>query len=132
MSNLYHVTKSSNLESILKSGLIPSVGKRSEQLDEAPCIFLFPDRDSVEDALANWLGDELDDELEAESEDEIVILKIAEKSVNAQPSTVDWEVCVLERIPPNAIVEILDESMSLMSHPWNRRKKRDQGFNFSI
>lgn len=130
MSYLYHVTKSSNLESILKSGLIPSVGKRSEKLAENPCIFLFPDKHSAEDALANWLGDEFEEELA--DEEEIVILKIAEKSVNAQSSTVDWEVCVFERIPPNAISEILDDSMSPLDHPWNRRKKPGQDCGFSI
>lgn len=54
----YHVTLLSNLESILKDGLLPKVGERSMQARESkPAVYLFPSIEDMEDALMNWLGD---------------------------------------------------------------------------
>src|SRR6185369_13082425 len=56
----YHVTYARNWKTIQHKGLTPSVGKRSRKLSEKPAIFLFGSKDDAEDALMNWLGDELE------------------------------------------------------------------------
>lgn len=62
VNTYYHVTPYENLKSIFKNGLVPSIGDRSAKLEEANGIYLFEDADSADDAVANWLGDEFDDE----------------------------------------------------------------------
>lgn len=58
----FHVTPTSNLDSIMKQGLIPRVGERSAKVGEKPAIHLFHNWDEVEDAMMNWMGDEFEDE----------------------------------------------------------------------
>ncbi len=59
----YHVTLSKNIPDIQKQGLLPQIGPLSILAGEAkPTIFLFPNLETVEDALMNWLGDYLPDE----------------------------------------------------------------------
>jgi hypothetical protein len=58
---MYHVTETSKVPDILKYGLIPQIGPRSEFIGETlPSIYLFKDILDVEDAVCNWLGDEFD------------------------------------------------------------------------
>lgn len=61
----YHLTPRRNLEAIKAQGLMPTVGERSESLGEAePRIYLFDSKESLEDALGNWLGEEFDEDEE--------------------------------------------------------------------
>lgn len=65
----YHVTLASNLDSIMRDVLVPSIGDRSSALGESgPAVFLFPSREYLEDAT--WLADEFDEE------DELVVLEV--------------------------------------------------------
>lgn len=58
----FHVTPIHNLDSILKNGLIPSIGEHSSNCKEKfPAIWLFPDFHEMENALENWLGDIFND-----------------------------------------------------------------------
>ena len=66
----YHVTESKNLERIMKEGLIPQSGPRSEALGDYG-VFLFNNLDSLEDGVSNWLGDLFDEE------EELVILEVS-------------------------------------------------------
>lgn len=59
---LYHVTKKENFDSIMKHGLIPQIGERSEQLNEEKGIFLFPTFEDMDTALGQWLGWEFEDD----------------------------------------------------------------------
>lgn len=60
---IYHITPSENLSSILRKGLIPQKGERTRKiLDEKAAIYCFPDKNSMEDAVMNWLGDEFDED----------------------------------------------------------------------
>lgn len=62
-SYMYHVTPSSNVESILKNGLVPSTGSNSQTYgEEQDSVYLFPTADDAADALSNWLGDQYEDE----------------------------------------------------------------------
>ena len=57
---LYHVTPERNLPSILEQGLVPAIGPRSTAFGEnEPVVYFFKSMDDVEDALTNWLGEEL-------------------------------------------------------------------------
>jgi len=68
----FHVTNRSNLESITKKGLIPHIGMRAKDCGEDTArIYLFGNRDDVETALTNWLGEELGDE------EELAVLQIS-------------------------------------------------------
>jgi hypothetical protein len=51
-----HVTSADAIESILKNGLLPSIGPLSKKLEKSPGIFMFPSWDDMMDA--NWLFDE--------------------------------------------------------------------------
>ena len=59
----YHVTTSENVKGIRAAGLIPNIGPRAQKMNEPyPYIYLFHNRDDMEDAVMNWLGDEFDDD----------------------------------------------------------------------
>jgi hypothetical protein len=62
MRKVWHITPSVNVAKIMKQGLLPQIGKRSKSAKEKhKSLFVFPDSISMEDALTNWLGDELED-----------------------------------------------------------------------
>ncbi len=93
----YHVTKSNNVSSIMKNGLLPSVGDRSKKFNERPSIFLFRSRQDVEDAMMNWLGDELGD-------DPTTLLKIKiPHNIQVYPTSAGYERQVFDYIPPEYI-----------------------------
>jgi hypothetical protein len=97
----YHVTLSENLGSIMEKGLVPTVGDRSKKLNEQACVFLFPDRDSAEDALSGWLGDQFD-------EDEDITFALLEVTLPPEIEVqktegIDWEAYTTRVIPPECI-----------------------------
>lgn len=96
MQTYYHVTPTVNLDSILKSGLVPTVGERSQELNELPGIFLFPSLDDVVTAVMNWLGDYYDDD---------VSLTLLQVSIDESilESVVEWELICREPILPEFI-----------------------------
>lgn len=101
MKTFYHVTKKENLLSILKKGLLPTIGDRSKKLNEQPAIFLFKSIDELDTALMNWLGDEFDDN------EELITLKIDidEKDLIYN----EFEVISFNKINPNKISFFRDE-----------------------
>lgn len=57
---LYHVTTPDRVETIKANGLVPMADKRGVYAaDCQPCIYLFSDLITAEDALTNWLADEM-------------------------------------------------------------------------
>ena len=59
---LFHITRHENLPSIMRKGLIPQTGERSQQIENSDGIYLFESKEMAEDALMNWLGDEYDED----------------------------------------------------------------------
>ena len=58
----YHVALSRNIHRIMRRGLVPPRGPRSRMLGESlDAIYLFREREAVDDALGSWLGDALPD-----------------------------------------------------------------------
>lgn len=95
----FHATLAANVSSIMEQGLIPQIGERSVQLDgEREGVFLFTSEESCEDALANWLGDELD-----EVDDGVVILKVELPEHFPLDFDVEWEAISRQTIDPSCI-----------------------------
>lgn len=59
----YHVTLLKNVPSIRQNGLTPQVGERAASCDEKePAIYLFLNKEDMEGALQNWLGEQFDED----------------------------------------------------------------------
>lgn len=105
----YHLTTRRNLESIRAWGLTPAVGDRSSALGESESrIYLFDSKESVMDALGNWLGEEFDED------EELILLSIPADSVEKPlPSFEDpegsWEWSSNASIKPEFLTEEPDE-----------------------
>lgn len=97
---LYHATLVSNLESILKNGLIPQVGERSQKLKEESAVFLFPTYDDCIDALGNWLGEEFNT---IEPYQEVITLEINLPDNFPLMDSVSYEKISKQTIPPQFI-----------------------------
>ena len=62
IKSYFHVTPRDNVRDILKHGLVPDIGPRSADAGEIKKqIYLFASYGDVEDAMLNWLGDEMED-----------------------------------------------------------------------
>jgi len=96
---VFHVTTSSNYEKIRQIGLMPQIGPRSATAKECTAkIYFFVDRDVLEEAVLNWLGDEF------EEEEELVELKITDNADKFHClDNVQWEVTTTHRIKPSSI-----------------------------
>lgn len=61
-SLFYHVTRQADVPVITVEGLKPRIGPLSQLIDEPHArIYLFDSSESVEDALASWFGEALDE-----------------------------------------------------------------------
>lgn len=101
-AQFFHVAASKNVRSILKNGLQPKRGSRSAALGEGgKAVFLFSSREGVDDALANWLGDEFD-----EDEPLSLLLVMVPDSIAVTPTfdgATSWEWVSRQKIPPQYI-----------------------------
>ena len=60
---VYHVAPVAKLKTIMKRGLVPAIGDRSQSFGEDRAgTYLFPSKTHVEDAMMGWLGEEFDEE----------------------------------------------------------------------
>lgn len=94
---VYHVTPTRNLERIRKFGLKAQIGSRSRQIsEEKPGVYCFANKDDLENAMMNWLGDQFDDE-------QLSLLKIDTTGLNGQyTKNAEYEI-VLQNVPPSRI-----------------------------
>lgn len=97
-SILYHVTPSRNVKSILQKGLVPSIGARSSQLETDSNLYFFPSKDTAEDAVMNWLGDEF-------PEDEpLALLAVSSNGLEGKFTPgAEYEYTVSTTVPPRNI-----------------------------
>lgn len=59
---LYHIARGQDIEAIRKTGLLPAIGKRSAEAGEAdPAVYFFKTPEDAENAMLNWLGDDIPD-----------------------------------------------------------------------
>ena len=97
----FHVTPTRNLKKILANGIEPRVGVRSRKLSEVACIHLFRSRDSMEDAVMGWLGEQFGENTP------LTALEIRlDPSVkhHPDPSLPDAVELVFDRISPQSIL----------------------------
>lgn len=98
---VFHVSPKKNLNSIQFKGLIPKIGPRAKLLGESnKSIYLFPSKEDVDNALMNWLGDELEDE-------DVIIMAIDLSGIDYQIE--GYEIILTEAIDPSRIIKIMDE-----------------------
>ena len=63
MKTFYHITYYKNIDSIKHKGLIPAIGENSIDCKELePTIYLFNNKDDVENAMLNWVSELFSDE----------------------------------------------------------------------
>ena len=92
----YHVTPIGNLESIMRFGLVPVIGKRSRACGESIAgVYLFSSREDVDTALMSWLGDEFDDDVD------LAVLRV--ECDSAVRGDVEYEYVCFETIVPECI-----------------------------
>ena len=114
--SLYHVTPLDQVSNILETGLEPRIGPRSERMELEPRIWLFGDQESVDQALMNWLGDEM---YGAEWHSGYAVLRIdlpanwfkqrrVEKTFDPYGSERSWEWSTKEKIP-GQFIEVIDK-----------------------
>lgn len=90
----YHVTKATNLDSILKTGLMPQVPK---DFADEKAVYLFPSTEAAWDSFDQWLGDRF------EEEDELLLLTVDITGLQTR-QIVEWELMVFETIEPRRIL----------------------------
>lgn len=93
---LFHVTPVENWPRIQAEGLKPQIGPRSQLVDETtPAVYLFPTMMDLDDALMQWLGDEM-------PACDLAILEIAGADLMLE-RTAGYELRTLHLIPAEAI-----------------------------
>jgi len=109
MEIAFHVTPADNLPNILQVGLEPKVGPRARHPAEQPAVYLFPDRQSCNAAVAGWLGNAFNTPLETE----LIILEVDITGLPYQRGVeLDKEVLVV--IPANRIKKIRSKDWRTM------------------
>jgi len=95
LPTLYHVTPADNLDIIMKEGLVPQIGERSQASGEnIPMIYFFDSESNLEQALLGWLGEELEGK-------SVVVLEVRlPKSFQTMLRWEAFEVQCQKRIPP--------------------------------
>ena len=94
MKTFYHVTLKSLEAKIMEEGLLPKIGERSSLIKEkTPAVYLFKTREGLENALMNWLGEELPED------EELLYLEVTlpEEFINSDPNS--FEIRCFDPIP---------------------------------
>lgn len=101
----FHVTLRDNLQAIQRQGLIPRIGERSAQLGEiVPRVYLFPDREACDNAMANWLGQCFEDV----EEGGLVILEVDVSGLHLK-SDAEFELACQSEIEVGRLLRVFDE-----------------------
>lgn len=99
----YHVTLTNNLSSIFELGLIPQIGHLSKLCGEEQAkIYLFPDQDSMENAILSWMGENIDDEFGEDAECCYLEISLPD-GFNIQSGETGYECYCFDTIPPKYI-----------------------------
>ena len=97
---VFHVTPTSNLESIQEHGLQPRIGPLADLAGETePRIYVFCSLDAMTPALDNWLGDAMGD---------VPLSAIALYASDVEYPQDLYEAYAVSPIPPHCIQSIVD------------------------
>lgn len=95
----YHVTPAQNLDGILKEGLRPRIGERSQEIGESgPVIYLFTEYEAMNDAMLGWMADCFDD-----YENDMIVLEVDWNGEYQLTDGFECEATVTSTIPPQNI-----------------------------
>ena len=98
----WHVTTEKALKAILKEGIVPNLGPRSAEAGEKdPLVYLFPDSESCENAVTNWLGEAFDEH------EKICAIEVDLHGLIFERN-VGFEITLREAVPPSRIMRIVD------------------------
>jgi len=101
---LWHITPRRNVRQIMQCGLEPRLGPRSRKLGEArKAVYLFLSGVALQDALANWLGDEFED-----TPISLLEVRVPREWVHADKA-VGWEALALRCIPKEQVSVLLED-----------------------
>ena len=100
---VYHVTHARNVPSIMANGLMPSVGDRTAAAEDERAVYVFPSIEYAEDAIMNWLGDELDED------EPIAILSLTVPRAWLIDQGVAYERTMHHTVPPEMIKIVREE-----------------------
>ena len=122
---VYHITPSKNLKTILAKGLIPQKGERSRKiLDEKSAIYCFPDKNSMEDAVMNWLGDEFDED------EALALLEIDTTGLQGQVTDgAEYEIAITSKIPVENIRVLSKDLATPINESLKKTKKIQESSN---
>lgn len=98
---LFHVTDGKSLKNILKEGLVPAVGPRSQKCEDVRAVYFFKNRDFAFDAVCGWLGDCFPEA------SELFCLEVdlpSDFPIEEDPSFGGVESFTLHRVPPKYLV----------------------------
>ena len=93
----FYTTAVENLPEIEQEGLIPAIGTREGE--DFPAVWVFPSPEQLNDALWNWLGEELFEEDEEAAVALIAVELPPELECLGEPDT-HFMLAVTETIPP--------------------------------
>ena len=94
----YHFTKLSNLDSIKRDGLKPSIP--SDMTTEEEGVYLFKTKEGAEEAFENWYGERYDEDVE------FVLLTVDISNLRVFSTLADYEYVSYEPIPPSNIINV--------------------------
>jgi hypothetical protein len=106
-SFIYHVTARSNIQSILREGLVPQRGERSRACGEAvDAVYCFPTRADCETALGQWLGEAF---VDLADDDGLAIMELKVPIGMPRYSDVGYEISFRELVPGQCVQRVYDE-----------------------
>jgi hypothetical protein len=93
---LWHVTRQEDVETILHEGLQPRIGPRSQALGEPQAaIYLFPDGNSLWEALSNWLQDQFGED------EKLSLLEVSVPCTLVRKDEAEWEARLMQPVSSN-------------------------------
>lgn len=104
---LFHLTNQHLIPQILQEGLRPELGERSSLCEEKKAIFLFTSMEALEDAVLNWFGDDVDEQIPL-GVLRVTIPEFWERNILIDPN-VGYEAVCKVPIPPEFIQEYYTE-----------------------
>lgn len=122
----FHVTPTTNLDSIIQYGLIPRIGENSQDLGETESrIYAFVSKQALYDGLAGWFG-----EIYEDLDQDLAIIEVGDEHferVLDSNGEVFFECYSDKVIPSSAIVRIFDETWQELWRPEREVEMDDLG-----
>lgn len=104
----FHVTKRTSISHILKSGLKPRIGPRSQVYGETqPAIYCFSSLEDCADGLGGWMADAF----ENVPDGGLVILELKIPEGFRLEKKAGYELSLLDQLPVENITAVFEENL---------------------